>query len=78
MHNSKEIHLQVVKWILHYLKGISNMRILFKKGHEMRLEVYTDADSVGLIMDKRSTTGYCIFLGGNLVTWRKKMQNVVA
>lgn len=54
------------------------MGILFKKGHEMRLEVYTDANCVGLIMDKRSTIGYRTFLGGNLVTWRKKMQNVVA
>ena len=29
-------------------------------------------------MDRRSTTGYCTFLGGNLVTWRSKKQNVVA
>ena len=29
-------------------------------------------------MDRRSTTGYCTFLGGNLVTWRNKKQNVVA
>lgn len=78
MHNSKEIHVQVVNGILHYLKGILSMGILFKKGHEMRLEIYTDADSVGLIMDKRFTIGYCTFLGENLVTWRKKMQNVVA
>ena len=29
-------------------------------------------------MDKRSTTGYCTFLGGNLVTWKSKKQSVVA
>ena len=29
-------------------------------------------------MDRRSTIGYCTFLGGNLVTWRNKKQNVVA
>ena len=29
-------------------------------------------------MDRRSTSGYCTFLGGNLVTWRSKKQNVVA
>ena len=29
-------------------------------------------------MDRRSTLGYCTFVGGNLVTWRSKKQNVVA
>ena len=28
-------------------------------------------------MDRRSTTGYYTFLGGNLVTWKSKKQNVV-
>ncbi|RDY05123.1 putative mitochondrial protein, partial [Mucuna pruriens] len=32
----------------------------------------------GSIVDKRSTSGYCMFLGGNLVTWKTKKQNVVA
>lgn len=27
---------------------------------------------------QRSTSGYCTFLGGNLVTWRSKKQSVVA
>ena len=29
-------------------------------------------------MDRRSTSGYCSFVSGNLVTWRSKKQNVVA
>ena len=28
-------------------------------------------------MDRRSTIGYCTFIGGNLVTWRSKKQNLV-
>ena len=42
------------------------------------LEAYTDADYVGSPVDRRSTSGYCIFLGGNFVTWRSKKHNVVA
>jgi len=44
----------------------------------MTLEAYTDADYAGSLIDRRSTSGYCTFLGGNLVTWRSKKQNVVA
>ena len=40
--------------------------------------MYTDADWVGYKGDRRSTSGYFTFLGGNLVTWRSKKQNVVA
>ncbi|RDX62727.1 Copia protein, partial [Mucuna pruriens] len=32
----------------------------------------------GSVMDRRSTSGYCIFLGGNLVAWKSKKQSVVA
>jgi len=42
------------------------------------MKVYTDVDYAGSIVDRRSTTGYYLFLGGNLVIWRSKKQNVVA
>ena len=42
------------------------------------MELYTDGNYAGLVTDRRSTFGYCMFLGGNLVTWRSKKQNVVA
>ena len=39
---------------------------------------YSDADWVGFPNDKRSTSGYCVLIGGNLVSWKSKKQNVVA
>ncbi|KAK0580519.1 hypothetical protein LWI29_002881 [Acer saccharum] len=52
--------------------------ILFKRNTGLVLEAYTDVDYAGSVVDRRSTSGYCTFLGGNLVTWRSKKQNVVA
>ena len=39
---------------------------------------YCDADWAGDRNDRKSTTGYCTFIGGNLVTWKTKKQKVVA
>lgn len=44
----------------------------------MSLEAYSDADYAGSVVDKRSPTCYCIFLGGNLMTWKSKIQGVVS
>ena len=78
MHSPKEVHLQVAHRVLEYLKGTPGKGILFKRNGGLVLESYTDADYAGSIVDRRSTSGYYTFLGGNLVTWRSKKQNVVA
>ncbi|RVW25031.1 Retrovirus-related Pol polyprotein from transposon TNT 1-94 [Vitis vinifera] len=59
-------------------KGTPGRGLLFKSRGHLQIETYTDADWVGSIVDRRSTSGYCSFVGGNLVTWRSKKQNVVA
>ena len=78
MHNPKETHLRVVHRILQYLKGSPGRGVLFEKGESMILEAYTDADYAGSLDDRRSTSRYYTHLGGNLVTWRSKKQNVLA
>ncbi|KAL6324290.1 hypothetical protein AAG906_007400 [Vitis piasezkii] len=45
---------------------------------EMKDLVYIDVDWAGAVDDRRSTSGYFTFVGGNLVTWKSKKQNVVA
>ncbi|XP_015060300.1 uncharacterized protein LOC107006202 [Solanum pennellii] len=63
------MHLQAVNKILQYLRGSPGKGILFKRGGDMVLEAYTDADYAGSLVDRRSSSGYCIFLGGNLVIY---------
>ena len=79
MHNSREQHMNAVMRILRYLKSAPEKGILFTKNVDCQsVDAYSDADWARVIDDKRSTSGYFTFVGGNLVTWRSKKQNVVA
>nr|CAN70109.1 hypothetical protein VITISV_001696 [Vitis vinifera] len=78
MHNPGEQHMNAVMRILRYLKNAPGKGILFAKNVDHQsIEVYTDADWAGAVDDRRSTSGYFTFVGGNLVTWKSKKQNVV-
>ena len=78
MHSPGAKHFEAVYRILRYLKGTPGRGLMLKKHGHLQVEVYTDADWAGSVTDRRSTSGYCSFVGGNLVTWRSKKQNVVA
>ena len=69
MHDPMEEHLKVVYQILRYLKKNPGCGLMFKKGgRNLTIEAHTDADWAGSIIDRRSTSGWCAFVGGNLVT----------
>lgn len=52
--------------------------MLFKKQRQLQIELYIDVDWVESMIDRRSTSNYCTFLGGNLVAWPNKKQNMMA
>ncbi|XP_019098326.1 PREDICTED: uncharacterized protein LOC109131610 [Camelina sativa] len=68
----------MVEGILSYLKGSPGQGIWMGKNDNTELVGYCDADYNGDTLDRRSTTGYCTFIGGNLVTWKSKKQKVVS
>ncbi|PON56891.1 hypothetical protein TorRG33x02_295100, partial [Trema orientale] len=78
MNSPNEEHLEAVYRILRYLKMTPDKGLFFKKGSEKRIEVYSDADWAESVTDRKSTTRYCTYVWGNLVTWRSKKQTVVA
>ncbi|KAB2625777.1 hypothetical protein D8674_017437 [Pyrus ussuriensis x Pyrus communis] len=78
MHSPTIEHLNLVKRILRYLKGSVGRGILMAKNDNTQIMGYCDADWAGNAIDRKSTTGYCTFVGGNLVMWKSKKQTVIA
>ena len=70
--------MKAVLRIICYLKSSPGKGVLFARHDHLKIEAYTDADWAGSIIDRHSTSRYCLFVGGNLVTWRSKKQSVVA
>ena len=71
--------MNAVMRILRYFKFAPGKGLLFTKNVDCQsVYAYSDADWAGAMDDRQSTSGYFTFVGGNLVTWRSKKQNVVA
>ncbi|CAN6572790.1 unnamed protein product [Malus baccata var. baccata] len=79
MHSPRVSHLQAIKRILWYLKGTIDMGLWFSKtSAHLDIQAFSDADWAGCPLDRRSTGGFCIFLGSSIISWSAKKQPTVA
>ena len=62
MNNPTKRHMKAVYRILQYLKKSPGRGVYFKKTSSREVEVFTDADWAGSLIDRRSTTGYCSYV----------------
>ncbi|XP_071728586.1 uncharacterized mitochondrial protein AtMg00810-like [Rutidosis leptorrhynchoides] len=77
MHDPKECHMHALRRIIRYIRGTVSHGLQFTKSSLSSLVSYTDADWGGCPDTRRSTSVYCVFLGGNLVSWSAKRQSTV-
>jgi hypothetical protein len=77
MHHPTSVHMTAAKRVLRYLKGSVDCGLHYYK-ISLTINAFCDADWAGNPDDRRSTTGYGIFLGSNLISWSAKKQHVVS
>ncbi|KAD3067121.1 hypothetical protein E3N88_35001 [Mikania micrantha] len=78
MHSPRTSHFNALKRILRYVKGTISMGLHLLRSPISSLIAYTDADWAGCPDTRRSTSGYCVFLGDNLLSWSSKRQTTIS
>lgn len=79
MEEPHEDHFTAVKRVLRYVAGTQGQGIRYLKSErQCKLVGFSDADMAGDADDRKSTSGYIFFLGGNPVAWQSAKQRVVA
>jgi transposase InsO family protein len=73
-----DTHWNAVIRILRYIKNAPGKGLLYEDKGDAKITCYSDADWAGSPSDRRSTSGYCVLIGGNMISWRSKKQNTVA
>lgn len=78
MHAPTTDHEALVKRILRYIRGTPTLGLHLHRSAALDLVAYSDADWAGCPDTRRSTSGFCVFLGDCLISWSSKRQTTVS
>ncbi|GKE49944.1 hypothetical protein Tco_1481202 [Tanacetum coccineum] len=76
--NPKTTHLEAIKRIFRYIRVTSYLGLWYPKDTGIETIVYADTDHAGDYVDRKSTSGVCMFMGCCLTSWFSKKQTALA
>ncbi|XP_042003823.1 secreted RxLR effector protein 161-like [Salvia splendens] len=71
-------HWQATEKILKYLKETPAHGLFYSSSNKPTLSIFSDADWAARPDKRKSMTGYCLFLGNSLISWKAKKQNTIS
>ena len=78
MHKPYKYHLNIAFRVLRYLKNNPGKGINIQKNDMFDLKAFVDADWAKCRSTRKSVTGFLVYLGGSLISWRSKKQSTIS
>ena len=78
MHEPRTQHMTALEPIIRYIKGNIHHGLHLSPSLVDTLITYTYAHWGGCPNTRRSTSGYCVYLGNNLISWSAKRQSTLS
>jgi histone deacetylase 1/2 len=78
LHKPTIVHWSAVKRILRYVQHTIDMGLRIHRSPSTLVSAFFDADWTGCLDDRRSTGGFAVFLGSNLISWSSRKQATVS
>ncbi|KAL2228858.1 UNVERIFIED_CONTAM: Retrovirus-related Pol polyprotein from transposon RE2 [Sesamum indicum] len=73
-----DAHWNAALHVVKYLKGCPSLGLFLPADNSLVLQGYCDADWASCSNSRRSLTGFCLFLGPALISWKTKKQSTVS
>jgi len=71
-------HYAAAQHILRYIEANPSQGLFFPADNQIQLKAFSDSDWGTCPDTRKSTTGFCIFLGSSLFSWKSKKQGTVS
>ena len=71
-------HYNALIHVLRYIQGQPDLGILLHRNADYTLQAYCDSDWAACPHTRRSVSGYVVFLGDSLISWKSKKQGTVS
>ncbi|XP_071680467.1 uncharacterized protein [Lolium perenne] len=78
LHAPTTVHWTAVKRILRYVSGTMSLGLTFRRSSSTLVSAFSDADWAGCVDDRRSTGGFAVYFGPNLISWSARKQATVS
>ncbi|WVZ08164.1 hypothetical protein V8G54_021510 [Vigna mungo] len=78
MSKPRQSHLHAAFRILRYLKSCPGLGLFYPSSNPHRIQAFSDSDWATCSLTRKSITGYCVFYGHCLISWKSKKQSTVS